>query len=300
MAGTISVVSGGISNGIERTSKFMMPLLILIMLILIGYVFSLEGSSIGVRTYLIPDFSDITPSLILSALGQAFFSLSLGMGTLITYGSYMSKSQNIPESAAYVTMADFSIAFIAGLIILPAMYVAQENGIGIFQDSGALMNEDTLVFVVFPELFHSLGGWAGFSMGLLFFILLSIAALTSTISLLEVPVSFLIDTFNMSRIRASLIMGGSIALLSGLISYNLNLIGILANIFNNIGLPMGGFMICIFLGYVWKTQNALSEIKIGMKGQTDNWFTQIWPIFIRYICPILIAIVFIVSLLSLF
>ena len=206
----------------------------------------------GFAAYLKPDFSKLSVGLIFQAMGQAFFSLSLGMGALITYGSYLSKKQNIPEVAAYVTLADVGIAFIAGLLIIPSMYVAQANGIEILNEAGALISSDTLVFNVLPAMFHQMASSVGAIFGITFFVLLSMAALTSTISLLEVPTSYAIDELNWSRKKSALIIGSAIAFFSVIISFNLNLIGILATLFNDIGLPLGGFMICIFLGYVWK------------------------------------------------
>ncbi len=202
MVGTIKIISGGVSDGIERATKLMMPLLIGIIIIMIGYVLTQEGAMNGVREYLLPDFSKITTGLIFSAMGQAFFSLSLGMGALITYGSYLSKKENIPQAAAFVTLADVGIAFLAGLLILPAMYVAQAAGIDIYVGD-QLASSTNLVFQILPALFHTIGGAIGLILGVVFFLLLSIAALTSTISLLEVPVAFVIDEYEVPRKKAA-------------------------------------------------------------------------------------------------
>ena len=202
MFGTIKIITGGISDGIERATKFMMPLLIGIIVIMIGYVLTQPGAYEGVREYLLPDFSKINTDLIFSAMGQAFFSLSLGMGALITYGSYLNKKENIPQAAAFVTLADVGIAFLAGLLIIPAMYVAKNAGIEIFVGDQLASSTD-LVFQILPALFHSIGGAVGLILGVVFFLLLSIAALTSTISLLEVPVSYVIDEFDVKRKKAA-------------------------------------------------------------------------------------------------
>ena len=295
---TITVVTGGISGGIEKATKTMMPILIIILILMIVYVETQEGSGAGFAAYLKPDFSKLSIGLIFQAMGQAFFSLSLGMGALITYGSYLSKKQNIPEVAAYVTLADVGIAFIAGLLIIPAMYVAQASGIQILDASGALIASDTLVFNVLPEMFHQMASGVGAVFGITFFVLLSMAALTSTISLLEVPTSYAIDELNWSRKKSALIIGSSIALFSVIIAFNLNLIGVLGTLFNDIGLPLGGLMICLFLGYVWKTESAMAEMKEGFPDIEQSWFGKIWPLFVRYICPILILIVFVVTLLN--
>ena len=293
---TIFIVTGGVSGGIERAAKLMMPMLIVILLILIGYVLTQEGSGEGLRVYLTPDFSKINAPLLLRAMGQAFFSLSLGMGALITYGSYLDKKQNIAEAAAFVTLADVGMACLAGLLIIPAMYVAQNNGIQIFNPDETLINTTGLIFNVLPALFHTMAPGAQIFFGLSFFLLLSMAALTSTISLLEVPVSYAIDEHGLSRKKAAWGIGLAIGVLAVGISYSTNLIGIIDTIFSIIGLPLGGLLICLFLGYVWKTGNALLEIQDGFPGVESHWFGKAWPIFVRYICPILIGIVFVTTI----
>lgn len=157
MLGTIKIITGGVSDGIERATKAMMPMLIGIIVIMIIYVLMQPGSAEGVSAYLLPDFSRINTELIFSAMGQAFFSLSLGMGALITYGSYLNKKENIPQAAAFVTLADVGIAFLAGLLIVPAMYLAQSSGINI-SVGGELASSTDLVFQILPALFHTIGG----------------------------------------------------------------------------------------------------------------------------------------------
>lgn len=300
LGATIGIVIGGVSGGIEKATKMMMPALIIIMLAMIVYVIFQDGASEGLRVYLTPDFSKINANLVFSAMGQAFFSLSLGMGALITYGSYLNKKQNIPEAAAYVTLADVGIAFIAGLLIIPAMYVASNNGIPIFNDDGSLIASTRLVFEVLPALFHSMGTGVGLFFGVVFFVLLGMAALTSTISLLEVPVSYIIDDWGWSRKKAAWSVGGFVSIFTVIIAYDINWIDRLSFLFNDIGLPLGGFMICIFLGWFWKTESALMEIKDGYGGLESSKFRILWPIFISYVCPILIAIVFISTIVKVF
>jgi NSS family neurotransmitter:Na+ symporter len=288
MSATVSIIVGGVSDGIERATKFMMPLLLGILIVLIGYVLIQPGSEVGIEAYLVPDFSKVNASLIFSAMGQAFFSLSLGMGALITYGSYLSKKENIPEAAAYVTLMDTLIAFLAGLLIIPAMYMAQAQGVAIFDSSGNLLAGTALIFQVLPQLFHELGGILGLVFGVAFFLLLSIAALTSTISLLEVPVSYAIDEYNFPRKKSAQLIGVGILLISLLISFDTSLIGLFVTIFNNIGLPLGGFLICTFLGYYWKTDNALSEMESGYPSIKRTIFSKVWPFFIKVIAPLAI------------
>ncbi|MTI86636.1 MAG: sodium-dependent transporter [Balneolaceae bacterium] len=283
MLATVKIISGGVSDGIEKATKTMMPLLIGILVIMIVYVLFQPGSSVGIREYLLPDFSKINAELIFAAMGQAFFSLSLGMGALITYGSYLNKKENIPQAAAFVTLTDVTIAFLAGLLILPSMYLAQANGVEIFQD-GQLVESTTLVFDVLPALFHSMGA-IGTVFGVAFFLLLSLAALTSTISLLEVPVSYAIDEFELTRGKAAARIGSGILVISILISFFPSLIDYFIIIFNNIGLPLGGFMICVFIGYFWKTENAINEMEYGFAGIKQTLFTTVWPFFVKFICP---------------
>lgn len=288
MGATVSIIVGGVSDGIERATKTMMPLLVLILIIMIGYVMMQPGSGKGLDVYLNPDFTSITPELIFAAMGQAFFSLSLGMGALITYGSYLNRKENIPQAAAYVTLADVAIAFLAGLLIIPTMYMAQAQGITIFADDGSLMAGPALIFQVLPSLFHELGGVLGLIFGGSFFLLLSVAALTSTISLLEVPVSYTIDEFGVKRKKAALFIGLGILVISLIISFNIALIDIIDLLFSQIGLPLGGVMICLFLAYVWKTENAIDEMESGYTGFSATVFARVWRFLIMILCPLVI------------
>jgi NSS family neurotransmitter:Na+ symporter len=291
MVATIFIVRGGVSEGIERATKTMMPLLLIMLLVLIGLTLPMEGAADGVKAYLQPDFSQIDRELILYALGQSFFSLSLGLGALITYGSYLSKSDNVVQSAAIVTLSDVSIAFIAGLLIIPAIYVAQAQGIQVFDDAGSLIAGPALIFNILPVVFDNIGGIFGLGLAVTFFLLLSVAALTSTISLLEVSVSYVIDEFNVARNTATWLMGGVIGTIAIWVSFDLGMIDILDTVFSAYGLPIGGLLISLFVGWVWKTPAAMEELKLGFPGFENSFFQKVWPIFIRFICPILIFLI---------
>lgn len=291
MGATISIITGGVSDGIERATKTLMPLLFVILFVLIGYVVTQPGSAEGLATYLKPDFSMVTPTLIFNAMGQAFFSLSLGMGALITYGSYLSKKENVPQAAALITGLDTLVAFLAGLLIIPAMYMAQAQGIAIFDAAGDLLAGPALIFQVLPSLFHELGGFWGLFLGVSFFVLLSVAALTSTISLLEVPVSYAIDEFQLPRRKAALYIGIGILAVSLVISFDTSLIGTLDYIFSTIGLPLGGFLICLFLSYVWKVNNAVDELEQGNPGFGGTMVGKVWIGFVMVICPLVILLI---------
>jgi NSS family neurotransmitter:Na+ symporter len=288
MSATVSIITGGVSDGIERATKTLMPLLFVILFVLIGYVAFQPGSAKGLSIYLNPDFSMVTPELIFDAMGQAFFSLSLGMGALITYGSYLSKKENVPQAAALVTTTDTIVAFLAGLLIIPAMYMAQAQGISIFDDGGNLIAGPALIFQVLPSLFHELGGIWGVFLGVTFFLLLSVAALTSTISLLEVPVSYAIDEFKLPRKKAAKYIGLGILAISIIISFQTSLIDVLNTVFSNIGLPLGGILICLFLAYEWKVENAFEELDTGNPGFSQSIIGKTWKFMVMIVCPIVI------------
>ncbi len=296
---TVAIISKGVENGIEKWSKRLMPALLGILFILIIYVMTQDGAIAGLEAYLVPDFSSIlNPELLVNALGQAFFSLSLGTSVMIIYGSYISKKENLVSLGAYVTLIDVFIAFVAGLLIIPAMYVAQAQGVQIFSAEGVLLSEDTLVFQVLPALFTSMGE-IGIAVGFAFFALMSIAALTSSISMLEAPVSYAVERFALKRLQATWIIGGMIALISFTIVFNLGtLFGFVITLTTKIGQPILGLMCCIFVGWIWHRASLLKEIQQGCPEAAKSFFWKIWPWYIKFICPLAIALVFANSLLS--
>ena len=155
---TVLIISAGVEQGIEKWSVRLMPSLFILMSVLIIYVLTQEGAVEGLKHYLIPDFSQITnPDLIVSAMGQAFFSMSLGVGTMLVYGSYIRADENLPTVGALVTLTDMSVAFLAGLLVLPAIFVAQNLGVTIYAESGSLIAEADLIFQVLPALFKGMG-----------------------------------------------------------------------------------------------------------------------------------------------
>ncbi|MEJ6497631.1 sodium-dependent transporter [Pseudoalteromonas lipolytica] len=296
---TVAIISKGVENGIEKWSKRLMPALLGILFMLIIYVMTQDGAMAGLKAYLVPDFSSIlNPELLVNALGQAFFSLSLGTSVMIIYGSYISKKENLVSLGAYVTLIDVFIAFVAGLLIIPAMYVAQAQGVEIFSAEGALLSEDTLVFQVLPALFTSMGD-VGIFVGFAFFALMSIAALTSSISMLEAPVSYAVERFALKRVQATWMIGGIIALISFTIVFNLGtLFGFVITLTTKIGQPILGLMCCIFVGWIWHRGSLLKEIQQGCPEAASSFFWKVWPWYIKFICPLAIALVFANSLLS--
>lgn len=290
---TCLIISGGVRNGIEKWSSRLMPMLIFILLGLIAYVMMLPGAMEGLKVYLLPDFSrGIDLQLIVNALGQAFFSLSLGVGVMLIYGSYISKQENIVSLGLSITLIDIGIAVLAGLLIIPAMYVAQHNGVQIFDAAGNLIAEDTLIFTVLPALFDTMGG-AGVVVGFAFFVLMTIAALTSSISMLEAPVSYVCEEHGLSRRVSSFLVSGIIAVISALIVFNFgDLFGLVINLTTRYAQPLLGLMLCIFAGWIWHRNQVLAEIKAGFEQAEQSLFWRIWPIYIRYVCPLAILTVF--------
>ncbi len=290
---TTLVVLGGVKSGIERWSKILMPLLFLILLGLIAFSISLPGAERGIKFYLNPDFSKIDGKTILAAMGQAFFSLSLGMGAMITYGSYIKNEINLISSGTIVALSDTLIAVMAGLVIFPALFAV---GMQPAQGPG-------LVFNVLPEIFNQMPG--GIVVGVFFFILLAIAALTSSISLLEVAVAWAVDELKLTRTKATLILAG-VAFVIGIPSAmsqgyseffsNMQLLGkkgfldIADFLFGSFALSFGGLLLSIFVGWRWGAVNAIEEIKPGLTG-LQNYYLKMWNILIRYICPVVIFLV---------
>ena len=291
---TAAIVARGVKDGIERWSTRLMPALVLLMLGLVATVLTLPGAMEGLRLYVIPDFSLITdPGLLTSAMGQAFFSLSLGVGTMLIYGSYVSKTDNLPLTGAYVALIDTGIAFLAGLLIIPAMFVAQHRGIEIYSSENTLIAGPDLILQTLPELFNSLG-FVGACIGLIFFLLLSIAALTSSISMLEVPVTFALEQFKISRSRATGLVASVIFGLSLLILFNFDqLFGAIVTATTKYSQPLLGVMLCLFAGWVLHRDKLLGEISKGFTDAEKSLFWKIWPGYIRVVCPLLIIIMFV-------
>jgi len=289
---TIGIVMGGVQGGIERWSRRLMPTLIVTLIVLAAYVLSLEGASEGLRIYLVPDFSKIlSADLILRALGSAFFSLSLGVGTMLIYGSYISDEEHLPSIGVQVALIDVGIAVLAGFLILPAMYVALARGVEIFDATGALLSEDTLIFTVLPELFATLGT-AGLILATAFFFLMSVAALTSSISMLEVPVAFLTERFQWTRSRAAIIAGVFIGFLSTAIAMNFDsLFGFVIAASTRYGQPMLGLMLCIYTGWIWRRDSVLAELRKNDPDVASGVFWKIWPWYLRVVCPVVIGFI---------
>ena len=290
---TINIVAKGVAAGIERWSTRLMPLLLVLMVVLIAYIATLPGAEEGWRIYLQPDFSRVlNPDLVIDALGQAFFSLSLGVGTMMVYGSYVSKSENLPRLGASVAIIDISVAVLAGLLVIPAMYVALHNGVTIFDANGALLESDSLIFTVLPALFETMGS-AGVVVSLLFFCLMTIAALTSSISMLEVPVAYASESHNLPRTKAAWTVGLIILAISLVIIFNFStLFGLVITFTTKYSEPLIGLLFCIFVGWIWHRNSILDEIKKGYPDAELGLFWKIWPNYVRFVCPLLMIALF--------
>jgi NSS family neurotransmitter:Na+ symporter len=314
MLGTAYVVSRGVSSGIEKAAKILMPTLFIMIVALIIYALTLPNAMEGIKFYLVPDFSKITGNVVYSALGQAFFSLSLGMGALITYGSYVSKNDNIVSSAASITLMDVGVATLAGLLIFPIVFF-QANG---DQEvlGGLLKGGEGLIFESLPAVFESLGSTLGVVIGALFFLLLSFAAFTSTISLLEVPTAYVVDQHKISRSKGtwlvavfiflvgipSMLSAGAVDWLSNFITLegagDKSFMGFVALIASDTFLPLGGFLIAVFTAYVWKKENFNMEMANGDEEIRGSWLQSYVDIAIGYICPLLLGTIFIITVLD--
>jgi NSS family neurotransmitter:Na+ symporter len=294
---TVYVVQKGVANGIEKWSTRLMPLLFVLFAILIGYIFTQDGAAEGLEMYLIPDWNHINAELVVNAMGQAFFSLSLGVGAMMVYGSYLKKDINIVRTAGQVAVIDTGVALSAGLLILPAMFVAKNNGVQIFNEVGELISSGNLVFTVLPSLFDTMGP-IGEVLGLAFFSLMVIAALTSSIAMLEVPVACLHEELDIQREKAANILGLAILVLSFIIVLNFSrLFDFIATISTMYMQPLLGVVWAIVIGWVWQRNKLLDEIKQGNPDIENGWFWKVWPWYVKFVCPVAVLTVFLYPLL---
>jgi NSS family neurotransmitter:Na+ symporter len=286
---TAAIVIVGIKKGIEKYNKILMPMLVVILIMLDIKALTLHGSWSGMKFLFQPDFSKLSAEGILSALGHAFFSLSLGMGTLITYGSYIDKDNNLIGTAIQVTTADTVIAIMAGIAIFPAVFA-----FGIEPSSGP-----GLVFITLPNVFQQMPG--GYLFAVAFFFILTIAALTSSISILEVVVAYFKEELKMGRKAATVlatvlisILGIFCSLSEGVLKdftvYGLNFFNLMDWLSANMMLPLGGLFISLFIGWYFGRRLVLDEISQG--GKISAGLLSVFMFLVRFIAPLAIAIVF--------
>jgi len=294
---TAFVVCGGIKSGIEMLSKWLMPILFLLLVLLAIRSVTLEGASAGLEFYLYPDFSKVSGIMILKAMGQALFSLSLGMGTMITYGSYLSRKENIPLSAAWITFFEVLVSILAGFVVLPAVAAMNQS----------YAQGPELIFKVLPSIFASMPG--GYFFGVGFFLLIIIAALTSTVSILEVPVAYFVDERHWPRKQAVIFVAfiawligtpaalsqGASVFFSKLPGLALSFFDVVSTLFGDISLSIGAFFIAVFVGWIWGVGRAVAEVE---SEQNSFRIRRLWGFLIHYIAPVTILIVFVYSVWS--
>jgi NSS family neurotransmitter:Na+ symporter len=289
MAISCLIIVAGVKNGIEKCSKFMMPVLLLIIIALDIRSLTLPNGMDGLKFLFQPDFSKITSSVALSAMGQAFFSLSLGMGCMITYGSYINRKTNLATTVFQVSALDTLIAILAAIAIFPAAF-----SFGINPEQGP-----TLVFITLPNIFSSMPG--GYIWAVLFFVLLSIAALTSAISLLETIVAYFVEERGVSRIKAAIGASALIALLGVFASlslgafaefkiFGMTLFDALDNLTAKILMPVGAIFISLFVG--WKLKKADLQRELSSNGKYKTAYFSVFLFLVRFVAPIAIFLVF--------
>lgn len=294
----IVIVARGVQGGIEKASKIMMPMLYVLLIIIAIRSITLPGAGSGLEFILKPDFSQVTGSTFLAALGQAFFSLSLGMGCMLTYGSYLSKEENLQKNALIVTLMDTSVALLAAIAIFPALFAfGMEPAVG-----------PGLVFVVVPSVFAQMGG-LGVILSVIFFVALTLAALTSSVSLLEVVTAYLIDERRMERKKATYLAGGIMVITGTLSSLSLgalsgfNVLGLGVGFFDffdiltdKIFLAIGGMVIAIFVGWFMKKEDLKDELTNS--GTVEFGLFEVWYAVTKYIIPLAIGAVAVAGILS--
>lgn len=302
------ILASGVKNGIEKAAKVMMPLLFIMLVGLVLFVLSLDNALVGLRYYLVPDVSKLNATVVNTALSQAFFSLSLGMGILITYGSYLSQSESITQSAILIALADTTVAFFAGLLILPAIFVVDPS-----TDPAKLSDSSvTMIFNYLPKLFIELEGvigfWGGSILAAAFFLLVFIAAITSLVSIIEVPNSSLIDTFKMKRKHALLKLSFPILILSvccicsfGMFEFltsfahyagqSKSFFDLIVDLFYETILPLNGLLICLFVRYRWKKKLDL-ELQIGDANYQNSMLKKYLDWSLVTLIPLILFFVF--------
>lgn len=297
IAATAIIVMLGVEKGIEKFSKILMPILVVLSLGIAIYTITLDGAMEGVKYYFMPDFSKFSVMTVLGALGQLFYSMSIAMGIMITYGSYMPKEAHIEKSVHQIELFDTGIAMVAGLMIVPSVFVFTGG------DEAKLQAGAGLMFEMLPKIFNSMP--FGSIIGFVFFLLVFFAALTSSISLMETVVSILRDKFNIPRIRTCIIVlvGCIILALPSSLGYGLwdgvkilglSILDFFDFISNSVIMPIVAFLTCIFVGFIVKPAVVTDEVKLSGKFKQEKFFV----IMIKYIAPFCILAILISSVLN--
>ena len=294
---TAVIIMFGVQKGIENVSKFLMPVLA-VMTVGIGiYSLTLPGAMDGFIYYIKPNFEEFSIKTVVAAMGQLFYSMSLAMGIMITYGSYMSKKNNLEKSVRQIEIFDTGIAFMAGVMIIPAVF-SFSNG-----DPNMLEKGPTLMFVILPKVFNSMAG--GQIFGAAFFILVFLAALTSAVSLMETILSVLMDKFNISRIPGCLLILFASFLIaipsslgfgiwSDITIFGMSFLDFFDYISNNILMPIAGLLTCLFIGYIVKPKTVEEEIRLSgpFKGKA------LYNVMVKYVSPVFMVVILVSSVIG--
>ncbi|WP_125780423.1 sodium-dependent transporter [Pseudoalteromonas rubra] len=304
------ILVGGVKEGIEKAAKFMMPALFVLLLGLVAYVLTLDNAMAGVRYYLVPDFSKMNASVLNGALSQSFFSLSLGMGILITYASYISKKDDIVGSSKMVAITDSLVAFIAGLMVLPAIFSFNPD-----TDPAKLSDSSvSMIFVYLPKLLLALQSDIGYfgasAVAALFFLLVFFAAITSLVSIIEVPTAALMEEKCISRKKAlgvlALTTGGLTVLctmsfgmvgwLTDFVNYggaSQSMFALISDVFYETILPFNGLLVCLFVMYRWKKHNLSEELAQGSPNYKGSLMEKYVNFSLSTFIPVILTVIFV-------
>lgn len=304
------ILQGGVKQGIEKAAKLLMPTLFVMLVLLVIFVLTRDNAMAGVSFYLVPDFSKINASVINGALSQAFFSLSLGMGIMITYGSYIDNQSDIPNSAKLVAITDTAVAFTAGLMILPAIFSFNPN-----TDPTELSESSiSMIFSFLPQIFLALQTSIGFIgasiVASIFFLLVFFAAITSLVSIFEVPVAALMDEKDYSRRKSLVVLGALLVIFAALCALSFGFVPALTSftayagadksffdvvydVFYDTILPLNGLLICIFVMYRWKRHNFNKALQVGAPNYKGSWAERYVDISVGTFIPLILVVIFV-------
>ena len=296
----IGVCALGVKNGIEKANMVMMPLLLVMAVAISVFVLMQPGAVEGAAYYLIPDFSKFSPELVINALGQMFYSLSLAMGIMVTYGSYLDKKESLTQSVASIAGFDLVVSFLAGLMIVPAAFLALGLGEG-----GAMAAGPSLMFVTLPGVFEGMGGGAQI-IGIVFFVLVLFAAATSAISLIEACTSIVQDGTHWSRTKSLLVTSAFIVAAGCFINAGYNaliwieplgpgtqLLDFFDFLSNSVMMPIVALLTCIFVGWIIKPKEIIDEVRVSSK----FGLAGAWTVMIKYVAPVLVIVILVANVL---
>ncbi|HIY84311.1 sodium-dependent transporter [Rubneribacter sp.] len=294
MAVVYVVVSLGVKGGIEKANLFMMPALIVMAVAIAAYTLTMPGALDGALYYLVPDFSKFSPELVIGALGQMFYSLSLAMGIMVTYGSYLDKKSSLTSSVVRIGGFDVGVSFLAGLMIVPAAFVAMGSGEAVAANSGP-----SLMFVILPQVFGDMGT-AATVVGFLFFLLVLFAALTSAISLTETCVSIVQDGAGWSRKKSLFAVVAVVTVAGAFVNLGYNglsfieplgagtsLLDFFDFLSNSVIMPIVALLTCVFVGWIIKPKAIVDEVELSGPFRASGF----WTVMIKYVAPVLVVVI---------